>query len=112
MSVAVVIQCPQGEARYNGLRMSAEQYFQLEDDGCRYELIDGVVCMSPSPIRVHPFVVAEIAAQLGAFLKKKPLGRVAVEVDVKLGTGPSGGDLVYRPDLVFLKMAKVAQSAE
>ncbi len=107
MSVVVETHCPQGEARYNGLRLSAEEFFLLEDDGCRYELIDGVVCMSPSPVGVHQFVAAEITSQIGAFLMKNRLGRVAAELDVYMGQGPSGGDLVYRPDLLYLRSENV-----
>ena len=44
------------EARYHGLRLSADEYFALEDDGCWYEMIDGVVCMTPSPARNHQVV--------------------------------------------------------
>lgn len=112
MSISVVMQCPQGEARYHGLRVSADQYFQLEDDGCRYELIDGVICMSPSPTPIHQYVVAEIVGQLYAFLKAHRIGRVAVEVDVHLGRSPHGGDLVYRPDIVYLRNERVASNLQ
>lgn len=47
-------------ARYDGLRLSAEDYLSLADDGHRYELIDGVVVMSPSPGFRHQNVVLEI----------------------------------------------------
>jgi len=112
MSVLVEILCPQGEAKYNGLRLTADEYSQLEDDGCRYELIDGVVCMTPSPVGVHTFVVGEITAQIGAFLRKHPLGRVAVGLDVHVGEGPRGRELVYRPDVLFLRSEHVRRGME
>lgn len=100
------------EARHFGRRVSAEEYYQLEDDGCRYELIDGVVCMSPSPNWKHQNVLLEIALQLAIYLKKHPVGAVLPEIDVRLGTGPRGGDIIYRPDVVFLKSGRLPKGAE
>lgn len=88
--------------------MSAEEFYALGETQERYELIDGVVCMSPSPYPVHGTVIAEIAAQLVAFLKTHPIGRVFVEIDVYLGKSRRGGDLVYRPDLLVLRSEQVA----
>ena len=34
-----------------GLRMTAEEFLKLPDDGYRYELIDGVVIVPPSRFR-------------------------------------------------------------
>lgn len=97
---------------YRGLRMSADEYFRLEDDGFRYELIDGVVCMSPSPLPVHQKVAVQLVVQIANYLEDHPVGTVFVELDVQLGAGPNGGDLVYRPDVVFLRAERVAQNQE
>ncbi|MBI4579614.1 MAG: Uma2 family endonuclease, partial [Planctomycetes bacterium] len=91
------------EARYHGLRMTADEYLRLPDDGRWYELIDGVVCMSPSPTPAHQKVAARLVGQISAWLDRHPIGEVFVEVDVQLGVGPRGGDLVYRPDVVFVR---------
>ncbi len=92
-------------AGYHGLRMSADEYLALPEDPCaRYELIDGVICMSPSPIFRHQVLLTELSRQLGDYLLANPNGLVAVEVDVRLGD-----DLVYRPDLVFLSHEKAAR---
>jgi len=37
---------------------------------------------------------------------------VIPEVDVHLGTGPRGGDLVYRPDIVFYKAGRKFQGGD
>ncbi len=111
MSASVLIEAPKGsEARYRGLRMSANEYFALEDDGFLYELVDGVVCMSPSPTPEHQDAATQIAVQIGSYLDKNPVGKVFVELDVNLGRGPTGGDIVYRPDVVFIRTEKVARN--
>jgi Uma2 family endonuclease len=101
--MAAIIQTQDREARYRGLRMTADAYLALEDDGYRYELVDGVICMSPSPSRLHQRIVTEIIRQIGNHLLHKPIGEVIVEVDVRLTD-----DLVYRPDVIFLSTAKAA----
>ena len=87
--------------RYKSIRCSADEYLALADDGFRYELIDGVVIMSPSPTPLHQAVMLEIAYQIKAFLKNRPIGRVLVETDVVLTRRADKSDLVYRPELVF-----------
>jgi Uma2 family endonuclease len=88
---------------HHGLRMTADEYFELPEDENWYELIDGVVCMSPSPIPKHQFLAFQIVKQIDAHLEKHPTGYVFQDVDVRLGEGPRGGDLVYRPDVVFVR---------
>lgn len=95
------------EPRYRGLRLSADEYLQLDDDGFRYELVDGVVCMSPSPTPAHQEIVLEIGAQIRNHLQQHPIGKVFVELDVQLR-----GDLVYRPDVVFLRAERAEQCRE
>jgi Uma2 family endonuclease len=90
-------------AGYRGLRRSADEYDQLEEDGYRYELIDGVVCWVPSATPLHQHVIAQLLVRLGSWLGDHPVGEVLLGVDVFLGSGPRGGDLVYRPDLVFIR---------
>jgi Uma2 family endonuclease len=101
--MATIIQMQSREARYRGLRMTADAYLALEDDGYRYELVDGVICMSPSPPRLHQRIVTEIVRQVGNHLLQKPIGEVIVEVDVRLTD-----DLVYRPDVIFLSADQAA----
>jgi Uma2 family endonuclease len=100
MSVAVPEPTVAGP-RYNGLRMSADEYFALPDDGYRYELLDGVVIMTPAPTFGHQRVARELTLQLGKYLDEHPVGEMLYEVDIDLGPGPEGGDLVYRPEIVF-----------
>jgi Uma2 family endonuclease len=87
--------------------MSADEFLQIPDDGMFYELIDGVVVMSPSPTPEHQGALMEIALQIGQFLRDHPVGKVFPELDVHLGTGPTGGDLVYRPEVIFVRTERV-----
>lgn len=91
------------EARYRGLRMTADKYLALPDDGFRYELMDGVVSMSPSASYWHQRLQFEIARQIDDYLRQNPIGEVVTDIDVRLRD-----DLVYRPDVVFLTTAKAA----
>lgn len=92
---------------FAGLRMSADEFLRLPDDGQFYELIDGVVQVSPSPTPEHQAAMIEITGQLFKYLEARPLGRVFAELDVHLGQGPGGGDLVYRPEVIFVSADRV-----
>jgi len=93
----------QTESSYYGLRMTAEEYFELGESDDRYELIDGVVCMSPSPTPKHQNLAARVVSLIDTYLIRQPVGHVFLELDVYVGKGPSGRDLVYRPDVVFVR---------
>ncbi len=99
-------------ARFRGLRMTADEFLQIPDDGYNYELIDGVVMMSPSPSPQHQRIAMEIAFQLKLYLRDHPVGEVLPEIDVHLGQGPTGGDLVYKPEVVFLLAERLPQMRE
>ncbi len=90
------------EPRYAGLRMTADEYERTEDDGFRYEVIDGVVVMAPSASSGHQDVIGEIERQLRNFLDDHPIGRVFHDMDVKFDT-----NLLYRPDLHFVSMKRL-----
>ena len=95
--------------QFIGLRMRADEFFQIPDDGHNYELIDGVVTMTPSPAPKHQAVLMEITTQIGMFLRDHATGQALPEIDVHLGEGPTGGDLVYRPELVFIRTERLPE---
>lgn len=64
----------------------------------RYELIDGVVFMSPSPTPPHSEIALEVQFQVKAFIRSGGRARVFAETDVRLSSG-----LVYRPDIVVYR---------
>jgi Uma2 family endonuclease len=93
---------------YAGLRMTADEYFALPDDGNKYELLDGVVVMSPSATPMHQRVAGEVFNQLYNHVEPRSLGLLVYETDVHLGKGPTGRDLVYRPEIVFFSRQRLA----
>lgn len=100
------------DATFRGLRMTAEAFLEIPDDGFNYELLDGVVMMSPSPKPVHQRVAVRIAFELGKFLEDHPVGEVLTEIDIHLGVGPGGGDVVYKPELIFVRAERLPQMQE
>ena len=91
MQISIEKQSP----RYENLRVSREEYLDLEDDGFRYDMIDGVLYMSPSPNFEHANYAGNFYLIVGNYLKKQKIGKVVMEMDVLL---PDGGDVV-RPDI-------------
>src|SRR3972149_4053077 len=98
----------QGTAQFNGLRMTVDEFLRLPDDGCNYELLDGVVVMSPRPKPSHQRAAGEIFRQISQFLRQRPVGQVFYEVDVHLGRGPKG-DIVYAPDIVYVRRERLSK---
>ncbi|MBI4468532.1 MAG: Uma2 family endonuclease [Acidobacteria bacterium] len=71
-------------------------------DGKRYELVDGEVYVSPSPITIHQRVVRNLAVSLGSFVKHHGLGEVFfAPYDVVLSEFNA-----FQPDLIFVSKAR------
>lgn len=82
---------PQGEWTY-------EDYLRLPDDGWRYEVIKGVLHMSPPPRVSHQRASSELHFAMLSFVKSKGLGYVyAAPIEVVL---PEASPV--QPDLVFV----------
>lgn len=99
----MVVRWPEKQS-YNGRRMTADQYLGLPETREQYELVDGVVIVSPSATWGHQRIAREILLQLTQFLEAHPVGEAVSDVDVRLRD-----DLVLRPDVVFLTAAKAAR---
>jgi len=85
---------------YDGLRVTREEYLDLKDDGFKYDMIDGVLYMSPSAFFEHNSCQTNLIYLIRGYFEENKIGRVVPETDVYL---PDGGD-VLRPDIsVILK---------
>lgn len=77
-----------------GLRMGAEDFFAIGETEQRYELVNGVVLMSPSPRPCHAKAIQALLKQLGHF--EDSGGRVDVFSETDLLIHATA---VFRPDL-------------
>jgi Uma2 family endonuclease len=92
---------------YAGLRMTAEEYFAIGETGQRYELIDGVVFMSPAPTTRHQRIRDLLSAQIIAIEETMP-GLISVsEADLRLTRGK-----VYQPDLLAYRPGRLRELPE
>jgi Uma2 family endonuclease len=89
-----------------GLRLNAEGFFALGETRDRYELVDGVVVMSPSPSFPHQQVIVEVLYQLESWRRGGGPIRVTTECDVRFSAS-----VVYRPDVVAYRAERVPKSA-
>lgn len=72
----------------------------LPDDGNRYELIAGVLYMSPSPRYNHQFIVAAIMAELRQYVMRHKLGIVLpAPFEVRLPLAVHA----VQPDILFIR---------
>jgi Uma2 family endonuclease len=87
---------------YSGLRMTANEYLDLGETEERYELIDGVVILSPSPTTRHQRVGLLIALQIERQARLLGGLRVVPDVDVRVSERA-----VYRPDIVVYRQNRL-----
>ena len=74
-----------------------EDYARLPDDGNRYEVIDGEVCVTPSPGLPHQRVAAELFIMLRQYVNEHGLGEMLWDVDLLFAKGQ-----FLRPDMLFV----------
>src|SRR5436190_16572082 len=84
-----------------GRRMTAEDLWQLPDDGLRHELVDGELrTMAPSGGE-HGLVASNVHDTVSPVVRAQRLGRVfAAETGFLLARDP---DLVRAPDVAFVR---------
>lgn len=73
------------------------EYARLPDDGNRYEVIDGEVCVTPAPGIPHQQVAAELFILLRSYVREHGLGEMLWDVDVLFVSGQ-----FLRPDMVLV----------
>jgi Uma2 family endonuclease len=90
-----------------GLRMAAEEYLALGETSNRYELVNGVVFMSPSPSSKHQRIVRRLLAQLDTACEQFAGLEALGDYDVVLAPG-----LVYQPDVCVFAPGRFKETAE
>jgi Uma2 family endonuclease len=80
-----------------------DDYCRLPEDGQRFEIIHGVLYISPAPIYLHQLVVARLVRLLSNFVIERRLGVVlAAPFDVLL----PGVAQPVQPDVLFISSDK------
>ncbi len=77
-----------------------QDYLDLPNNGCRYEIIKGELYMSNAPSSAHQFAVTKLIIQMGSFVLQNDLGMVLTapfEVHLAEDTRP------VQPDVLFIK---------
>lgn len=78
-------------------RFTYQDYLKLSDDK-RYELIEGELIMTPSPITYHQWILKNILYELEKFVRDKKSGKVfTAPYDVYLDD-----ENVLQPDILFI----------
>ena len=85
------------ELGYAGLTMTADEYLALGETPERYELIHGVVCMTPSPGADHGAIAVEVTSQL-----RNAGFRAFADIDLRLSP-----ETVYRPDVCAYRRERI-----
>jgi Uma2 family endonuclease len=86
------------------IKMTARQFLELGEDpaGCRLELVNGEVAVSPSPIPDHSYVETMLKHILLTHIEAHDLGRLYGDVDTIFGKHD-----VRRPDIIFFTAARL-----
>src|SRR4051812_17397970 len=87
-----------------GRFMTAAEYYELPEGPPYSQLVEGELIMSPSPNFFHQQIISNLHLALGAFVKRRRLGKVVLS--------PSDVELdfqnVYQPDLYFISKERRA----
>lgn len=77
-----------------------EHWLQFPDDGWKYEIIDGVLYMSPPPTITHQDVAGELFFHMRGFVRTNKLGTVlTAPCGVRLPMQP----VPVEPDILFIR---------
>ncbi|MFQ5638686.1 MAG: Uma2 family endonuclease [bacterium] len=80
------------------LKYTYEDYQHLPEDRNRYEIIDGELYMTPSPLTVHQYILTNLGLEIGNHVTQNNSGRIFwAPLDVLL----SPYDIV-QPDILFI----------
>jgi Uma2 family endonuclease len=87
-----------------------EDYLRLPDDGQRYEIIRGILYVSPAPTLEHQFTVVRLVRFLDVFVSRRKLGLVLVApFDVRL---PQRIADPVQPDVLFFRKGNEPRTSD
>jgi Uma2 family endonuclease len=82
-----------------------EDWLELPNDGWKYEIVDGVLHMSPPPRIEHQDISGELFVAMRAHARRRKLGKVlAAPCGVRL----PGQPIPLEPDILFVKHERLA----
>jgi Uma2 family endonuclease len=82
--------------------LTYQDYAGLPDDGRRYQILDGELCVTPAPGSRHQEIGGNLFAAIHAHVKGHGLGKVfPAPIDVILSDAPEHTSIV-QPDIVFV----------
>ena len=86
-------------------RITCDDFVKLPDDGKRYEVMDGDLIVSPSPVLRHQRIVGRMFRLLADHVETHDLGEVVVSpMDVVFSE-----DNILQPDVIYLKKGRAQE---
>jgi len=82
---------------YDTSTWTYDEYARLPEDGDRYEIIRGEVCVTPGPSPRHQWVALRLLRTLSEYVERHGLGVVLNDVDLLFVSGE-----FLRPDMLFV----------
>lgn len=82
--------------------LTYEDYLRLPDDGRRYEILEGVLHVTPSPTTIHQRILRKLLSVLDVFVSENNRGEVFVApLDIVFSNVS-----VVQPDLIYVSEAR------
>jgi Uma2 family endonuclease len=81
-----------------------DDWLKLPDDGYRYEVIDGVLYVSPPPLIRHQRTSIRIETHFIEFLKLHPLGEI---LHAPVGVRLPNQSIPLQPDIIFVRAERL-----
>jgi Uma2 family endonuclease len=82
-----------------------EDWLELPNDGWKYEIIDGVLHMSPPPLIVHQRLSVRLSTLMHTYAEKNRLG---VVLTAPCGVRLPGQSIPFEPDILFVRHERLA----
>jgi len=88
---------------YNGKKVSFDEYLKLKEDGFQYEIIEGVMRVTPAPFSRHQRLILKISYFIEGYLEKNPKGILYIAPrDVKFSKNNT-----YQPDILYISKERL-----